>query len=82
MMIEMRFIEFQSDWRAEQIENGKDAKLMLILRPWDHIEESDEITIDEWKYDHILRILTCHIAGGGKLEMPIRHIKRTIGVDP
>lgn len=83
MVIEMRFIEFQSDWRAEQRENGKDVKLTIQLESFDMIHDAvDEITIDEWKYDHVLRILTCHIVGGGKLEIPIRRIAYTIGVDP
>ena len=81
-VIEMRFREFQSDWRAEKRENGKDARLMLILKPWDHIQESDYITISMWEYDHVLRRLTCEIAGGGKLEIPIRCIRTTVGCDP
>ncbi len=82
-MIKMRFREFQSDWKAEQRENGNKTKLTIQLESFDMMHDAvDEITIDEWKYDNVLRILTCHIVGGGKLEIPIRRIAYTIGVDP
>ena len=76
----MRFRTFNAMWKAEQRENGNEAKMELSLKTSDP-DWADDVTITDWEYHHIDRKLVCQRDGGGEITLPIRCVKDAYGVD-